>query len=234
MSVLILGIDEAGRGAAISDMVMACAAVQDYQHEILTNLGVKDSKAFKGGKNPRGKRAKLASALKEMLPYKIKKVGAPVIDMHVLGQGTSLNSLERDMAVELIEWAIEEAALDLNKIILDSNDMFNEVAIDIRKRYGIACEAIDKADDKFIAVSAASIIAKAQRDHVTEQLMGNFFNNGAGYCNKGTEEWIRSWYEFKDYPDFEMENPMQYVRQSWSWFQKLEDKLKKEMVKENA
>ncbi|MCZ2808252.1 MAG: ribonuclease HII, partial [Candidatus Bathyarchaeota archaeon] len=66
-----------------------------------------------------------------------------------------------------------------------------------------------KADVKYPVVSAASIIAKVERDKVISQLQKKHGNMGCGYPSdsntiKFLEDWIR---KFGSYPDF--------VRKSW-------------------
>jgi ribonuclease HII len=228
----ILGLDEAGRGAVVSDIVMSCALVDDNQIPFLRTIGVKDSKAFKTGKNARLKRKEICELLKEILPYKTCFKSAKVIDQYVESSSKSLDILEVEMADELIKWAISIAGLKPDLIVLDSNKMFRKLATKIEKEFPrVKCQALDKADSKVMAVSAASIIAKSTRDELVEKVMGErYFLKGAGYPNKHSEEWIRSWYDirFLDYDFVDMKPPIQHIRESWEWWKKLKKQLDKE------
>jgi len=80
----------------------------------------------------------------------------------------------------------------------------------------IVCE--HKADASYPIVSAASIIAKVERDKVISQLQKKHGNMGCGYPSdpntiKFLEDWIR---KFGDYPDF--------VRKSWKTAKRVKSK----------
>ncbi|MGQ9460563.1 MAG: ribonuclease HII, partial [Candidatus Bathyarchaeaceae archaeon] len=82
-----------------------------------------------------------------------------------------------------------------------------------------------KADAKYPIVSAASILAKVERDKVISELRDKHGNIGCGYVTdsntiKFLEDWIR---KFGSYPDF--------VRSSWKPAKKLKTKAGKEQTK---
>ena len=57
----VLGLDEAGRGAALGPMVIAGVVLDPAQVECLTRLGVRDSKLISGGRaRARRRRRELA------------------------------------------------------------------------------------------------------------------------------------------------------------------------------
>ncbi len=82
-----------------------------------------------------------------------------------------------------------------------------------------------KADAKYPIVSAASIIAKVERDRALSALQEKYGNMGCGYPTdpntiKFLEKWIR---KFGSYPDF--------VRKSWKPAKRLKREAEAEQAK---
>jgi ribonuclease HII len=77
----------------------------------------------------------------------------------------------------------------------------------------IVCEP--KADQKYLVVSAASILAKVRRDRYIEELREKYGDFNSGYCSDvKTISWLKNWImEHDDFPFF--------VRKSWKTIKKL-------------
>jgi len=77
-----------------------------------------------------------------------------------------------------------------------------------------------RADTKYPVVSAASIIAKVERDRAISRLQRRFGNFGCGYpTDPKTLDFLKEWIrEFKCYPDF--------VRKSWKPAKRLKSEAK--------
>jgi ribonuclease HII len=202
--MLICGVDEAGRGPVIGPLVIAGVSIDENDLPKLVNLGVKDSKLL----SPQ-RRETLASQIRKMaLKCHIVLLSPAEIDRVVESRRRlyKLNRLEaRAMARVITVLKPDVVYVDASDILADR---FGEhIAENLLFRPKIICE--HKADVNYPIVSAASIIAKVERDSVISQLQKKHGNMGCGYPNdsntiKFLEVWIR---KFGVYPDF--------VRKSW-------------------
>ncbi|TFG28989.1 ribonuclease HII [Candidatus Thorarchaeota archaeon] len=173
----IAGIDEAGRGPMIGPMVICGILVgPDRLHE-LVEIGAKDSKT-------------LTHRSRLLLKGKIEKITAKIEmriitadDIDRLRKRTTLNVIEE------IEFASIAKILKPKEIYLDAADVNAErFGRTIGELSGIASKGTKivsehKADAKYPIVSAASIIAKVQRDLAIERYHEKYGDFGSGYPN---------------------------------------------------
>lgn len=203
----ILGIDEAGRGSVLGPLVIAGVVIDKRKEAILDNMGVKDSK-----KLTPARREVLARKLKKMFVYDTVVFSARDID-DMRAQGINLNEIERRGMQELIE------KLDFDSAIVDAVDVKPQRFEDkLRRATGKDIKAEHKADDKYIEVSAASIIAKQARDEAISELNKDYEDVGgigSGYPSDPTTKKFLSNYTYNQMPDF--------VRKSWATVAKLKD-----------
>ncbi|MCD6414440.1 MAG: ribonuclease HII [Candidatus Diapherotrites archaeon] len=172
--MLILGIDEAGRGPVIGPMVIA--GVLDTEHSSITysQMGCKDSKML--SPNSREKLAeKVMKKAKE-----VRTVEIPASEIDFLRATMSLNEIEAKKVAELVLSFDEKP----DKLIIDCPDV--EPARFLRrlqKYLGPEVKAVleHKADVNYPIVSAASIIAKVQRDSSVRKLENMYGPLGTGY-----------------------------------------------------
>jgi ribonuclease HII len=142
--MIIVGIDEVGRGCWAGPLVAAAVALRE------PIPGLKDSKKL--SKLQREKLAKIIE--KEALAIGIGWVWPEAIDT-----GGISEAVKRAMAEALA--AIE---IKYDEVIIDGNiDYFADPSLIGRTYYG-KTRAVVRADDLFPSVSAASIIAKVARD----------------------------------------------------------------------
>lgn len=203
----ILGIDEAGRGSVLGPLVIAGVVIPQKMEGVIDNMGVKDSKRL----TPK-RREVLSRKLKKMFDWDVVIYSARDID-NMRAQGINLNEIERRGMQELI------LKLDCDKAIVDAVDVKPERFQDkLRNATGKDVKAEHKADDKYLEVGAASIIAKHTRDEAIAELnkeydpMGGV---GSGYPSDPTTKEFLSNYTYNQMPDF--------VRKSWSTVAKLKD-----------
>jgi ribonuclease HII len=128
----------------------------------------------------------------------------------------NLNKIEREMARTLIFSCANKLGKP-DAIILDGKNIFSS----LMDEYPQAI-AVDKAENKHITVAAASVMAKVQRDYslqTTYQMYGWKSMKGNGYCNEGTEQFLR--YYYQKHRDFPVE-----LRRSFSWSKRIMDKIR--------
>ncbi len=163
------GVDEAGRGPVIGPLVVAGVCGEESK---IASLRVKDSK-------------KLSPKRRERLAEEIKKVASKIVvikiepeEIDALRERMTLNEIE----VELFARVISQ--LNGDKVYVDAADVNEErFAEEIKKKLGKDVEIISehKADSKYPMVSAASIIAKVERDRIINELKKELGEFGSGY-----------------------------------------------------
>ncbi len=200
----VAGVDDAGRGAVIGPLTIAGLVVDYSNLPALASLGVKDSKLL----SPR-RREQLADEINTLaLEIYIVRVTPAEIDK-VVETGKKLHRLNRleaqTMAKVIQKLRPDRAYVDASDVQADR--FGRHIAEDLPFPIEIVSE--HKADARFPIVSAASILAKVDRDSVVTRLRRTQGDLGSGYPadNKTIrflEDCIR---DFGRYPDF--------VRKSW-------------------
>ncbi len=208
--MLISGVDEAGRGSVIGPLVVAGISLEEADLSKLVNLGVRDSKLL----SPQ-KREILAKQTREFVQNcHVVYLSPAEIDL-VVENGKRLHRLNRfeakTMAKVISILKPDVAYVDASDV--NATRFAEHIAENLDFRLKIVSE--HKADLNYPVVSAASIIAKVERDKAISQLAGKYGNMGCGYpsdsrTTKFMYDWIR---KFGSYPDF--------VRKSWKTSKKV-------------
>ncbi|KZX15501.1 ribonuclease HII [Methanobrevibacter cuticularis] len=202
----ILGIDEAGRGPVLGPLIIAGIVVPEEKTSILERMGIKDSK-----KLTPTRRKVLSHKLQRTFEYEIVEIRAKDID-NLRAKGINLNEIEKIAMIKIID------KLDADYIIVDSVDVkpkrFEE---EIKKITGdIKIKAEHKADDNYLQVAAASIIAKYKRDEIVEKIKREYRkigDVGSGYpSDPKTKKFLEN-FTYDEMPDI--------IRKSWKTVEKL-------------
>jgi len=180
--MLILGIDDAGRGPVIGPMVLAGCLIDDETEKKFKKLGVKDSKQLtqKRREDLVGKIKESAETFEVALAYPDEIDGKN-------GDGVNLNTLEAIKMAEVINkinkgFSKIKVIIDCPSVSIEKWKDFLKTKIDNLSNLEIVCE--HKADINYVAVSAASIIAKTVREKEMEKLKEKFGKEiGSGYCS---------------------------------------------------
>ncbi|MEM3405779.1 MAG: ribonuclease HII [Candidatus Pacearchaeota archaeon] len=184
--MLILGIDDAGRGPVIGPMVIAGVLIEWGQETKMKEIGIRDSKM-------------LTSKRREFLYEKIKK---NVIDYEIIkiepfeidgrnSVGINLNKLEAIKMSEIINKIVDRVkrydGKEKIRVIIDcpSNNIKQWKAYlekYIEKKEILEIKAEWKADVNHVVVGAASILAKVTRDKEIEKIKKHVgIDFGSGY-----------------------------------------------------
>lgn len=204
---LILGIDEAGRGSVIGPLVIGGVLMKRKKLRFLDRIGVKDSK-------------KLTSKTRTTVSRKIKKIAqietriitAEEIDNLRLN-GTNLNQIETNAMVDIIK------TFNPDLCYIDCIDVNEQRFHDNIQKINPEMEVITehKADDSYQIVSAASIIAKVERDKQLAIIRKEYGSVGSGYpSDKYTIEYLKSLNN--DFPPI--------VRKTWNTIKNLQENNK--------
>jgi ribonuclease HII len=202
--MLVAGVDDAGRGSVIGPLVIAGILIDSEDVPKLVQLGVKDSKLLSPSR-----RETLAVDIKRIArKHAVVKLSPAEID-RVVEKGRKLrrlNWLEAQAMAKVIELLRPDVAY------VDASDVFEErFKQQILEFLPFKVEIVSehKADRKYPVVSAASIIAKVERDREIAELKAKYGDFGCGYpTDPKTIEFLHRCLEtFKEYPEF--------VRRSW-------------------
>ena len=202
--MLIAGVDDAGRGSVIGPLTIAGVLMKEEDLPKLKNLGVKDSKLL----SPQ-RRETLALEIKRIAQkYSVIKLSPKEIDT-VVETGKKLHRLNR-LEAQTMAKVIEMLKPDIAYV--DASDVLEERF----KQHILECLSFKveivsehKADRTYPIVSAASIIAKVERDKEIAELTNKYGNFGCGYpTDSKTISFLQQCLEkMGEYPDF--------VRKSW-------------------
>ncbi len=196
--MLVCGVDDAGRGSVLGPLVIAGISIEQKNIKQLVKIGVKDSKQL----SPQLREKLYEQILSLVEGYHVAKILPKTIDKSV--SKNLLNQLEANYMAKVIK------KLQANSSYVDSCDVNP-------KRFGLYISNLAKtgkiisshhADRKYPVVSAASIIAKVNRDREIEKLRKNHAL-GSGYpSDPKTMKFIKEWVSQNgDVPVF--------VRKSW-------------------
>ena len=186
MKALTAGVDEAGRGPVLGPLVVACAITDDPAG--LAAAGVRDSKTLTPAQRER---------LEAGLKVSLTAFALVVIEPNEIDLGRrkrSLNAIEGEAFSRAVASAAASRGLRaLSALQADAADA-SESAFRAMLLRGLAREAPNlsvarfavehKADLRYPAVSAASILAKVERDAEMRRLHAQFPDYGFA-SNKG-------------------------------------------------
>lgn len=175
--IKVLGIDEAGRGAVLGPLVLCGLLIDEKDEKKLKAIGVKDSK-------------QLTPKKREELAPKIEEIGSKIVIIRVPSskidanrkRGINLNQIEAIKMAEIINF------VEPDKVIVDApsynTNKFRDYLFSKIENKNVKLISENYADETYPVVSAASIIAKVNRDEAIEELkikVGEDF--GVGYCH---------------------------------------------------
>jgi len=209
--MLIAGIDEAGRGPVLGPMVLAVCCIHKRDEEKLLELGVKDSKLLSAKERER-QFSVIKSIAKE---FNSIHVSAKEIDF--LRDRKSLNEIEAMRIGMLLNELKEKPEI----VFVDSPDNIEknfEKRIRTYLNFDCIIKSEHKADLNYPIVSAASIIAKVERDLEIKKLAEKYGELGSGYPGdevtiKFLDDWMKS-----------NEVLPEFARNSWDTSRRLLDK----------
>lgn len=206
----IAGVDDAGRGCVIGPLVVAGVLMPEDKLKLLEQIGVRDSKEL----TPK-RRERLAEEIRK-IAEKIKVVKVPPREVdRIVFRGVKyrrLNWLEAKVMARVIsELKPEIAYVDASDVL---EERFKEQILE-EIPAGIEVVSEHDADAKYPIVSAASIIAKTERDKEIQKLRMKYGDFGSGYPSdpKTREFLLKCLKERGKYPDC--------VRKSWKTLRRL-------------
>lgn len=175
----VIGVDEVGRGSLFGPVTVGATLVTEEAWLTLQQqdwfAGVTDSKMLS-----EKKRNALSPLLRASLPHAVSHVAVRYIDTYNINRAVQ-NGIYRSVQRVLAHAKIDPADC---RVIVDGNYRFEFPQLRMQKPMP-RLDAEIKADLKFFPVSAASIIAKVERDAMITRAAARFPDYGlhqhAGY-----------------------------------------------------
>jgi ribonuclease HII len=198
---MICGIDEAGRGPVLGDLVIAGVACNEENEEYMRGIGVQDSKKVSSRV-----RERLYKVITSKFEYCLIKITPQELDR------SNINLLEAMKFAEVINTLMPNVAYVDCADVAPSNFFKN-----LSKYLFHSCSLVieHKADEKYPVVSAASIVAKVERDRIIEKLKEEYGDIGSGYpSDPKTVAFLERW--LKEYG-----TPPPFARKKWRTLSKL-------------
>jgi len=202
--VQVCGVDDAGRGSMLGPLVIAGVSISRSKIRKLSEMGVKDSKKL----SPAARERLYKKIIDFVDEYYVAKISPKTIDKSV--KKHNLNHLEARYMAKVI------SKLQPNISYVDSCDVnptrFGKEISKLSKSKKI--RSYHHADSRFVVVSAASIIAKVNRDRAIA-LLRKKYDLGSGYpSDTKTTSFVKNYVsENNEIPNF--------VRVSWKPVQKI-------------
>ena len=194
----VCGVDDAGRGSLLGPLVIAGVSISRSKIRKLSTMGIKDSKKL----SPVAREKLYEKIIEFADDYYVAKINPKTIDKSV--QKHLLNNLEAKYMAKVI------SKLKANISYVDSCDVNprrfgKEISLLSNKS---KVRSYHHADDRFVIVSAASIIAKVSRDREIKKLRKNH-DVGSGYpSDSKTINFVKKYHKDNN------EMP-KFVRMSW-------------------
>lgn len=193
-NIFIAGCDEVGRGPLAGPVVAACASLHQKNYnleeiteilELLTLLGVSDSK-----KIPPKKREEIVEDL-ELKIFNDQVLILPIsknAELRICIQEISVDIIDDinilNASLTAMKKSFEQSCLEDygGVVLIDGNKKF------ISHRKDVELEAVVKGDTKSVLIGLASVVAKAYRDRLMQDLAikypGYAWEKNAGYGTK--------------------------------------------------
>jgi ribonuclease HII len=196
--MIICGVDDAGRGSVLGPLVIAGVSVERTKIKHLSEIGVKDSKQL----SPNAREMLYKKIIAIVDDYYVARISPIIIDQSV--RKNQLNHLEAKYMAKVI------SKLRPDSSYVDSCDVnparFGKEISKLANSGKIYSR--HHADSRFVIVSAASIVAKVNRDRAIKKLRQKH-DLGSGYpSDSKTMKFIKKWMlDHHEIPKF--------VRKSW-------------------
>ena len=166
----ICGIDDAGRGSMIGPLVIAGITIEKKNLKKLKSLGVRDSKKL----TRKSREILYKKIIKNVDDYYVVRIPPKTIDHSVFKH--NLNHLEAKNMAKIVT-KLNPAVSYVDSCDVDYKRFGKEISLLSSKA---KIKSYHHADSRFVAVAAASIIAKVTRDRAIHRLNKNF-DLGSGY-----------------------------------------------------
>jgi ribonuclease HII len=206
-SMIICGVDDAGRGSMVGPLVIAGVRIDKKNLKKLKSIGVQDSKKL----SPKTREILYKKIIEIVDEYYVVRISPKTIDSNVFKH--KLNHLEAKNMAKVIKKLNPQTAY-VDSCDVDYKRFGREISL-LASNSKIVSR--HHADSRFVVVAAASIIAKVSRDKSIHRLKKNF-DLGSGYpSDKKTVKCVKKLLSSNKQPN-------SFIRMSWKPIQKIINK----------
>ena len=219
MSKIVVGADEAGRGLIIGPMVIGASAINDAIADKFRQIGIKDSKKYSSFR----KIVEHANIIQKLsLASSVKVLSAEVLN-NFNKNGMTMDEAEAFAFFRAIEDIVKKVkgiqefqvdnfqAVNRLKSLLNENNSTKHIKLIV----------MPKAETRYIAVSAGSILARSKSLYELSNIRKKYGDFGSGSTNdKKTIEWLKNYYRKNN------SWPTKIIRTYWETIERLEKELK--------
>jgi ribonuclease HII len=172
--MIICGVDDAGRGSVLGPLVIAGVSVGRTKIKHLSEIGVKDSKQL----SPNAREMLYKKIIAIVDDYYIARISPKIIDQSVRKyMAKVISKLRPDSSY------VDSCDVNPVRFGKEISKLANSGKIYSRHH----------ADSRFVIVSAASIVAKVNRDRAIKKLRQKY-DLGSGYpSDSKTMKFIKKW-----------------------------------------
>lgn len=195
-----LSIDEAGRGCLFGRVYVACVVLPD-DPKLFNGKDIKDSKKFSSKK----KLNQVAEYIKKHArAWQVEYVDETVVDKINILQSV-IQGMHRSIRNMILQIYKEngQRKLDDFMAVIDGNYFKPFISYDMEKRQIVELNAvtIEQGDAKYMAIAAASILAKTARDNYVAEMCDKYpildeyygLRSNQGYGTKKHVDGIRKY-----------------------------------------
>lgn len=195
------------KGPIVGPLVMAGILVEEKNLPKLEKMGVKDSKLL----TPKKRESLFGKIKKISKKHKIMVIQPEEIDAALDSDSLNLNWLEAHKSADIIN------KLKPDKVIIDSPSnnckAYKRYLLRLLKNKDIEMVVEHKADFRYVACAAASILAKVTRDREIERIKKKIGDNfGSGYLSDPVT---------KDFLEKNFDRHPEIFRKTWLPYRKL-------------
>jgi ribonuclease HII len=213
MNMRVGGIDEAGRGCVLGPLAVAGISIEQSRLDDLLALGVKDSKML----SVRQRESLYPEIVRLCERVEVSCIPPKLIDRYVQRgkKYRRLNYLEAIHMAKVIDLlGVEEVYVDAPDANPTRFQMELEgLILSSSRKPRIIAE--HKADVNYAVVSAASIVAKIERDSAIAELRGIHGDFGSGYpSDPDTIAFLESWVRDNN-------SQPEFARKSWKTWERI-------------
>jgi ribonuclease HII len=217
---IVVGADEAGRGLIIGPMVIGVCAVNDDILQKFAEIGIKDSKKYSSHQKLK---SHAHSVKREALAWSVKVLHADILT-NFNKNGMTMDEAEAYTFYRALEEIIKKVP-NVDEYQVDNFQAKRKLKKLIAKNpkmKKIKLIVLPKADLHYPAVSAASLLARAESLIELDEIRKRYGDFGSGSTNdKKTINWLKQYYmQNKSWPE-------KIVRVYWKTIDRIEKEIKK-------
>jgi ribonuclease H len=210
---LTVGIDESGRGEYLGPLTIGCCVLSPAQLKLLSHLKIKDSKS-----TSKPSRLKLAQLIKkECTAWRVVHITASEIDWRRKSSSNMNQITFNSIKQLLVNLTQNHPKFNVCTVIIDSLGTNSELLSQQLTTLfpNLQFRIFPRADATEISCSAASLLAKSERDEYLQRIENKYaIKVGSGnYGDEISENFLREYNEKLQFDEKYKHLPI--VRHSW-------------------